>query len=409
MTQQTNNTENPTGFWRLTHDQVTDLAQNDLLNADARVFLVIADETLGWGRPAGEVPLSVIEERTGMDRSHVTRAIRRLREQGRYTETRLSYGRVQRSVIWPNRAIRVVNGAICVQPEIGPSVSQIGPSVSPDRANCVANTTQMAPFKKGEDRREEGEGEEVAALPAASPLTFPADGNDGNSELTTTIPTADDRQTGPSNIPTAQEAEVDNQPRESRKSKASRAKGEQKPDRAKPKPEPLSDEQRQWVTFSSATVAAYLGYGRAAIGATSLADCSALSPTPLCWWQDQHAARLEPEWHPLSLPPGPAASEQQVAAYAWVALCHLRSQLGLPLDLAPRSIYNGQMLGNLIADRGIQGAVQHIDRIWQSWPAIQEALRFLSEPLVPTEGLYRHKLVSQQADIIRDRQAVTLN
>lgn len=84
------------GFWRLRHDDLAAvLARHDLTGEQLRVFLALADLTLGYGKARDVVSLSQIAERAGMyamqpdgarrpDCSHVARALKRLKERGLY-------------------------------------------------------------------------------------------------------------------------------------------------------------------------------------------------------------------------------------------------------------------------------------------------------------------------------------
>jgi phage replication O-like protein O len=67
------------GFWRLPHDDLGALlARTDLTWETARVYLALADLTIGWCKKRDAVSLSQIAEHTGMDRAHVCRALRAL-------------------------------------------------------------------------------------------------------------------------------------------------------------------------------------------------------------------------------------------------------------------------------------------------------------------------------------------
>jgi hypothetical protein len=109
----TPNAGNPEpGFWRLRHaDLAALLARTDLTWETVRVYLALADPTIGWGKKRDVVSLSQIAKHAGMfyaedgsqrpDCSHVSRALRTLAEAGLCGSTPGKGQRVVRWVTWP--------------------------------------------------------------------------------------------------------------------------------------------------------------------------------------------------------------------------------------------------------------------------------------------------------------------
>jgi hypothetical protein len=102
-----------TGFWRLQHDELRALlARTDLTWETARVYLALADLTLGWGKTRDVVSLSQIANHAGMfyeaedgsqcaDRAHVCRALRALAAAGLCGSAPSKGQMVVRWVTWP--------------------------------------------------------------------------------------------------------------------------------------------------------------------------------------------------------------------------------------------------------------------------------------------------------------------
>jgi hypothetical protein len=101
------------GFWRLPHDHLAAvLARHDLSWESARVYLAVADLTLGYGRERDAVSLTQIAAQAGMftggpgptnrpDVRHVTRALKRLAALGLYGQAPGRGQSVTRWVVWP--------------------------------------------------------------------------------------------------------------------------------------------------------------------------------------------------------------------------------------------------------------------------------------------------------------------
>jgi len=104
---------NDGGFWRLDHDGLAAiLARRELSWGLVRVYLALADLTLGYGREQDTVSLSQMAERAGMysvkpdgskcpDCPHVARAIKELSKRGLYGCARGKGQSVVRWVVWP--------------------------------------------------------------------------------------------------------------------------------------------------------------------------------------------------------------------------------------------------------------------------------------------------------------------
>ena len=94
------------GFWRLSHEDLSRvLARADLSWETARVYLALADLTVGYGKAKDVVSLGQIAETAGIKRPHVARALKRLRQLDLYGEDRVSKQRVIRWVVWPPLAV----------------------------------------------------------------------------------------------------------------------------------------------------------------------------------------------------------------------------------------------------------------------------------------------------------------
>ena len=91
------------GFWRLSHKHLTAvLARRDLKGEQLRVYLALADLTLGYGRQRDAVSLEAIGSRAGgLRRHHVVRALHGLAAKGLYGQAPTRGQGVIRWVIWP--------------------------------------------------------------------------------------------------------------------------------------------------------------------------------------------------------------------------------------------------------------------------------------------------------------------
>jgi len=91
------------GFWRLEHDGLAALlARSDLSWETARVYLALADLTIGFGKRKVVVSVSQIGKVAGIpDRGHVQRALNRLAGLGLYGQCEADGQRVTRWVVWP--------------------------------------------------------------------------------------------------------------------------------------------------------------------------------------------------------------------------------------------------------------------------------------------------------------------
>jgi len=94
------------GFWRLLHEDLAALlARRDLSWEVVRVYLALADLTVGYGKDKDFVSITQLEGYTCIDRRHVWRALKRLGELGLYHEEVLGPTKVRRWVTWPPPAI----------------------------------------------------------------------------------------------------------------------------------------------------------------------------------------------------------------------------------------------------------------------------------------------------------------
>ena len=90
------------GFWRLSHDDLAALlSRTDLSWETARVFLAVADLTLGYGKPRDTISLGQIAKVSGVHRRHLTRALDRLKAIGLYGQRELGPQETERWVVWP--------------------------------------------------------------------------------------------------------------------------------------------------------------------------------------------------------------------------------------------------------------------------------------------------------------------
>ena len=90
------------GFWALQHDDLKAvLTRTDLSWETARVYLALADLTIGYRKTQDVVSLNQIAEHAGVERTHVNRSLKRLQTIGLYDEKVLSPQKVIRWVTWP--------------------------------------------------------------------------------------------------------------------------------------------------------------------------------------------------------------------------------------------------------------------------------------------------------------------
>ena len=136
------------GFWRLRHDDLAVLlawrgANGESLSWSlARVFLALADLTLGWGKKADIVSLSQIADHAGMftlapdesrqpDCSNVAHSLKALERLGLAGRTKGKGQHVLRWVVWPVGKTTVgVNSGATVGVN---SETTVGATVDPDR------------------------------------------------------------------------------------------------------------------------------------------------------------------------------------------------------------------------------------------------------------------------------------
>ncbi len=96
------------GFWRLFHnDLAAALSRSDLCWELARVYLALADLTLGYGKQKDTVSLSQIAEVAGMRRNNVARTLKQLKALGLCGQSKTRTQKVVRWVTWPPPAIKV--------------------------------------------------------------------------------------------------------------------------------------------------------------------------------------------------------------------------------------------------------------------------------------------------------------
>jgi len=90
------------GFWRLGHgDLEALLAREDLCWEIVRVYLALADLTIGYGRERDVVSLGQIVELAGVEGPHVCRALRKLETLGLYGHEPGEGQEKRRWVTWP--------------------------------------------------------------------------------------------------------------------------------------------------------------------------------------------------------------------------------------------------------------------------------------------------------------------
>ena len=93
------------GFWRLEHKDVAAiLSRRDLSWETARVYLALADLTLGYGNPKDTISIDQIGALAHTNHWHTDRALRKLHRAGLYGEKKLSTRRILRWVIWPKES-----------------------------------------------------------------------------------------------------------------------------------------------------------------------------------------------------------------------------------------------------------------------------------------------------------------
>ena len=90
------------GFWQLWHEDLAALlVRTDLSWGTARVYLALADLTIGYGKGRDVVSLGQIAERAGMTRRHVSRALERLKKLKLYGYHEVRKHVKVRWVLWP--------------------------------------------------------------------------------------------------------------------------------------------------------------------------------------------------------------------------------------------------------------------------------------------------------------------
>lgn len=90
------------GFWQLWHEDLAALlVRTDLSWGTARVYLALADLTIGYGKERDVVSLGQIAERAGMTRRHVSRALERLKKLKLYGYHEVRKHVKVRWVLWP--------------------------------------------------------------------------------------------------------------------------------------------------------------------------------------------------------------------------------------------------------------------------------------------------------------------
>ena len=101
-------------FWRLPHEDLAAvLGRPDLSWETARVYLALADLTIGYGKEKDRVSLGQIAEIAGIERSHVVRALKRLTELGLYQQEQVSSQKVIRWVVWPPSPVAEAGTVAC--------------------------------------------------------------------------------------------------------------------------------------------------------------------------------------------------------------------------------------------------------------------------------------------------------
>jgi len=90
------------GFWRLEHDDLKRLlSRPDLAFEPLKVFLAIADLTIGRGKKADVITYDQMAELSGVNRRHIDRALHRLQDLGLITKRKISYRKCEWAVVWP--------------------------------------------------------------------------------------------------------------------------------------------------------------------------------------------------------------------------------------------------------------------------------------------------------------------
>jgi phage replication O-like protein O len=128
------------GFWRLCHDDLAaSLRRHDLPGEALRVYLAVADLTIGYGNPRDAVSLGQVSEHTGIARRHVARAIRRLEAAGLAGHAPGKRQALTRWVAWPAPAV----------PEAG---TVPGAGTAPEAGNTTAPEAGNKTVPKGVPR-----------------------------------------------------------------------------------------------------------------------------------------------------------------------------------------------------------------------------------------------------------------
>jgi len=126
------------GFWRLSHEDLSRvLARADLSWETARVYLALADLTLGYGNAKDVVSLGQIAEFSGVNRRHLTRALQQLEAMGLYGQREINPRKVERWVVWPATPIE---GNKAASTDVGTS-TQAGTSTSTNASTGTGTRT----------------------------------------------------------------------------------------------------------------------------------------------------------------------------------------------------------------------------------------------------------------------------
>ena len=90
------------GFWMVHHDDLAALlSRKDLKWEVVRVYLAVADLTVGYSKARDIVSLGQIEKKSSVDRRHLTRALDQLTNLGLYGQREVTPRKVERWVVWP--------------------------------------------------------------------------------------------------------------------------------------------------------------------------------------------------------------------------------------------------------------------------------------------------------------------
>jgi len=90
------------GFWRLSHEHLAAvLARTDLCWELVRVYLALADLTLGYGKEQDVVSLGQISNHSNVSRPNTVRSLKQLKALGLYNQSEITRQKVIRWVTWP--------------------------------------------------------------------------------------------------------------------------------------------------------------------------------------------------------------------------------------------------------------------------------------------------------------------